>query len=38
MEFCHFFLFVMFVVLTVDQFVERGDGQPRSQGPFSTSR
>ena len=31
MEFCHFFLFVMFVVLTVefggpDQFVERGDG------------
>ena len=26
MEFCHFFLFVTFVVLTVDQFVERGDG------------
>ena len=26
MEFCHFLLFVMFVVLTVDQFVERGDG------------
>ena len=26
MEFCHFFLFVMFVVLTVDHFVERGDG------------
>ena len=26
MEFCNFFLFVMFVVLTVDQFVERGDG------------
>ena len=26
MAFCHFFLFVMFVVLTVDQFVERGDG------------
>ena len=26
MEFCHFFLFVMFVVLTVDPFVERGDG------------
>ena len=27
MEFCHFFfIFVMFVVLTVDQFVERGDG------------
>ena len=25
MEFCHFFLFVTFVVLTVDQFVERGD-------------
>ena len=23
MEFCHFFLFVTFVVLTVDQFVER---------------
>ena len=26
MEFCNFFLFVTFVVLTVDQFVERGDG------------
>ena len=26
MEFCHFFLFVTFVVLTVDQFVERADG------------
>ena len=26
MEFCHFFLFVTFVVLTVDQFVERGGG------------
>ena len=26
MEFCHFLLFVTFVVLTVDQFVERGDG------------
>ena len=26
MEFCHFFLFVTFVVLTVDWFVERGDG------------
>ena len=26
MEFCHFFLFVTFIVLTVDQFVERGDG------------
>ena len=26
MEFFHSFLFVMFVVLTVDQFVERGDG------------
>ena len=26
MEFCHFFLFVTFVVLIVDQFVERGDG------------
>ena len=26
MEFCHFFLFVMFVVLTVDHFVERSDG------------
>ena len=26
MEFCHFFLFVIFVVLAVDQFVERGDG------------
>ena len=26
MEFCHFFLFVMFVVLTVDQFVKRGNG------------
>ena len=26
MEFCHFFLCVTFVVLTVDQFVERGDG------------
>ena len=27
MEFYHFFfLFVMFVVLTVDQFVQRGDG------------
>ena len=26
MEFCHSFPFVMFVVLTVDQFVERGDG------------
>ena len=23
---CHFFLLVTFVVLTVDQFVERGDG------------
>ena len=23
---CHFFRFVTFVVLTVDQFVERGDG------------
>ena len=26
MEFFHFFLFVTFVVLTVDRFVERGDG------------
>ena len=26
MEFCHFFLFVMFVVLTVDPIFERGDG------------
>ena len=26
MEFCHFFLFVMFVVLTVNQFFERRDG------------
>ena len=26
MEFCHPFPFVTFVVLTVDQFVERGDG------------
>ena len=26
MELCHFFLFVTFVVLTVDQFVKRGDG------------
>ena len=26
MEFGDFFLFVTFVVLTVDQFVERGDG------------
>ena len=26
MEFCHFFLFVTFVVLIVDQFVERDDG------------
>ena len=26
MEFCHFFLFVVFVVLTVNQFVERRDG------------
>ena len=26
MEFCHFFLFVTFVLLTVHQFVERGDG------------
>ena len=26
MEFCHSFTFVTFVVLTVDQFVERGDG------------
>ena len=26
MEFCDFFLFVTFVVLTVDLFVERGDG------------
>ena len=26
MEFCHSFLFVTFVVLTVDRFVERGDG------------
>ena len=26
MEFFNFFLFVTFVVLTVDQFVERGDG------------
>ena len=25
MEFCHFFLFLTFVVLIVDQFVERGD-------------
>ena len=25
MEFCHFFLFVTFVVLIVDQFVVRGD-------------
>ena len=27
MEFGHSFPFVTFVVLTVDQFVERGDGQ-----------
>ena len=26
MEFCHFSLFVTFVMLTVDRFVERGDG------------
>ena len=26
MEFCHSFPFVTFVVLTVDQYVERGDG------------
>ena len=26
MEFCHSFPYVTFVVLTVDQFVERGDG------------
>ena len=26
MEFCYSFPFVTFVVLTVDQFVERGDG------------
>ena len=26
MEFCHSFPFATFVVLTVDQFVERGDG------------
>ena len=26
MEFCHSFPFVTFVVLTVDQFIERGDG------------
>ena len=26
MEFCHFSLFVTFVVLIVDQFVERSDG------------
>ena len=26
MEFCHSFPFVTFEVLTVDQFVERGDG------------
>ena len=26
MEFCHSFPFVTFVVLTVDQLVERGDG------------
>ena len=26
MEFCHSFPFFTFVVLTVDQFVERGDG------------
>ena len=26
MEFCHSFPFVKFVVLTVDQFVERRDG------------
>ena len=26
MEFCHFFLFVTFVVLTVNRFVECGDG------------
>ena len=26
MEFCHSFPFVTFVVLTVDQFTERGDG------------
>ena len=25
MEFCHFFLFVTFVVLAVNRFVERGD-------------
>ena len=29
--FCHFFLFVTFVVLTVDQFVERGDGPLQRQ-------
>ena len=37
MEFCYFFLFVMFVVLTVDRFVERGDGpfelQKQDTGP-----
>ena len=37
MEFCHFFLFVTFVVLTVGRFVERGDGpfelQKQDTGP-----
>ena len=32
MEFCNFFLFVTFVVLTVDRFVERG------VGPFELQR
>ena len=32
MEFCgHSFPFVTFIVLTVDQFVERGDGPLESQ-------
>ena len=31
MEFCHSFPFVTFVVLTVDQFVELGDGPLESQ-------
>ena len=31
MEFCHFILFVTFVVLTVDQFVEGG-------GPFELQK
>ena len=31
MEFCNSFSFVTFVVLTVDQFVERGDGLLESQ-------